>query len=686
MKAFGLLLGLGLGLSGWVSRTALARAAGHIVVDGPKREVVRPRRAGQGLVIRPEQESRFDFKSQLKGEASIALPDTGRQTASGFALPRVRGQDARVTEIYLDGQRLQDPYAGFPIVDDLDLRAVGEMAIFLGVPPPDLPTVTPNGVLAYRVRPGMESGVKLGSVYGKPYGLALWGLASAASSGEDLAKGGGLHDLKVYAREHWTRGDFSYYDDNATPYNAADDRFSMRRHADRHARQLLPRWSFDYGNHQWTALGLYNQAQTSLPARMSGVFSDAREYSEQRLGRLAWDYNLLGKNPLLPKVTTLEAAAHQDAISLDDPTNAVLGIVQKSGRQLASQGVAAAAQWEACTDLHASELWLRAENRETSITAGQGARREFTVERRQATLYAGADVLWQERLKVEVKHQVARFDDQWDVAAGASPELGVEPDKHQQRVLKGNTLSLAWLWHKLTLYGQVAKLERPATLLEEFGDGGLVRDNAKLRPEITLHRELGWSHTWAAGSGRSLNVRQAVFVDTTLDRIVMLPSIGQTMRAQNASKTRIDGLELGLDGRYQHSSINISYAKLRPYDLSVPQRQRLIAGVAREVASLGLGQEFGPYTLRWQSRYQTQVWRDLENTIAVPAYTIHDASLDAEVGALAASLAVINIGNLQRAEIKARGTDANRGYTSYGDFSGMPLPGRQWRLSVTYTL
>ncbi len=116
-----------------------------IKIIGPQREILRPRHAGQSVVIRPSEETRFDIKHQLDKESSLILPETGRVNASGFSVPRVRGQDARFTEIYLEGLRIQDPYLGYPFIDDLDLRATGEMALYIGTPPPEFASVNPNG-------------------------------------------------------------------------------------------------------------------------------------------------------------------------------------------------------------------------------------------------------------------------------------------------------------------------------------------------------------------------------------------------------------------------------------------------------------------------------------------------------------------------------------------------------------
>ena len=67
----------------------------------------------------------------------------------------------------------------------------------------------------------------------------------------------------------------------------------------------------------------------------------------------------------------------------------------------------------------------------------------------------------------------------------------------------------------------------------------------------------------------------------------------------------------------------------------------------------------------------------------MPGYLIHDATIDTQYSRFALGVAVYNVANRQKSEIRAVETKANRGYTSYGDYAGMPLPGRQLRLSLS---
>ena len=655
--------------------------ANTVEVWGTRTESTRSARAGQSVMIRPDDETRFDTRVHLRNEPNLALPDTGRINASGFNLPRVRGQDSRFTEVYLDGLRVQDPYVGFPFIDDLDLRACGELSIYVGNPPPSLPTISPNGAIAYRMFTPVGRKDQTGILLGRPYGTAVWALSRYRSQNGS--------DARIYGREHWTNGQFPYHDDNATPYNRADDRTSERRHADRRAIQFLPTFNWQSGGHQVSVLGLWNDAKTSLPARNSSYASLAREYSRHRVGRVAYNYRPDSKQVFVPESMGLEVGRYDDQMDVEDPTNVVLGSIQSNTRRLLSSSAATNLKWTVATDAGESSLYLRGESTDTNIRATTSALTDFTIRRRQSLFYSGLDLAILPTLRAEVKGMITRQTDNASGKKNQETLKNLSPSK--QLMIPGSSLGLAWQPQDLTVYTQLARVRRPPTLLEQFGDGALIRDNPGLSPETTIHRELGmqWRVTESPlliGPLKQFSTRSAVFRDDTWDRIILLPSIAQTMRAQNAVRTEISGFELAGEVTVWSTTLMAGYARLYPMDLSYSARHRQVPGVAAHVATTSVAQDLGWATLRLQSRYQSQVWRDSENSIAVPGYLIHDATLDAKWSQFAFGCGVFNLTDQRRLDIYANGTNANRGATSYSDYAGMPLPGRHWRISVSASL
>ena len=650
-----------------------------VEVWGPRAaEAVRSQRAGQSVMIRPEDETRFDSRVHLRSEANLTLPETGRTNASGFTLPRVRGQDSRFTEVYLDGLRIQDPYVGFPFIDDLDLRACGEMSIYVGNPPPSIPTVNPNGAISYRMFTPSSRRQQAGVSVGRPYGTAVWALGRHNSDDGSA--------IRLYAREHWTTGRYSYYDDNSTPYNKADDFYSERTHADRRARQFLPTFSWEHDGHRIAGLGLWNDAHTSLPARLSSLQSLATESSRHRVGRLLYSYQPNKAPAVVPSSLGVEVGRYDDNTDVLDPSNSVLGLVKSSSQRLQSTSGAINSKWQFTADEHPSMFYLRGETSDTRIDASNSATDGLTVRRRQVLMYSGLDLALSSSLSAELKTMITVQNDR--LSGQKNLDSLLLSNQAKRTVIQGSSAGLAWQIDRLMLYGQLAKIKRPPTLLESFGDGALIRDNLRLVPEVTVHRELGlqWRNSELSelvSPLSQISLRTAVFRDDTRDRIILLPSVAQTMRAQNTISSQINGIEIAGDATAGATTIAAGYANMLPIDYSVPNRARIIPGVATHVATASISQIISVMTLRWATRYQSQIWRDSENTIAVPSYTVHDATVDAKWSFVSVGFGVFNVTNQRRLAIEAAKTKANTGYTSYSDYAGMPLPGRQWRLSLS---
>src|SRR5690606_2043300 len=150
----------------------------------------------------------------LGDDAALAMPETGRVLGGGFAVPRIRGQDARLTELWLGRLKLIEPHTGLPLVDDLDLRPFRELAAQLGATPPALPSVSPTGALELRFRPVTRRETSVGAVAGRPFGAMGWSFAKGRAATKEAST-----TWRLYVRRHTTDGRYSYYDDNATPYN-----------------------------------------------------------------------------------------------------------------------------------------------------------------------------------------------------------------------------------------------------------------------------------------------------------------------------------------------------------------------------------------------------------------------------------------------------------------------------------
>lgn len=627
----------------WLLCVVLA-ASNTVTVVGRRQEAGREDRPGKSLVIRPEDPTRFDTKAQLSREASLALPETGRVTAQGFAVPRVRGQDTRLTEVYVEDLLLQDPYSGLPLVDEIDLRAFGELAVYQGASPVTLPTLNSIGVVQYRVRPGVKPA--LGLTAGRPYGVSSWG----------LARGG---DLRAYARRHVTDGRYDYYSDNGTPYNAADDGHETRENNHRSSTQFM---IYDHTkiaeDARVKALALSQESRTGLPALNANLSSLAEQEASSRLANVHFERDVGAKT------FVLKASGHEDQRRTSDPTHGVFSAQEGSGFRSSAGSLGVAFDWN--PDSALTRLSYDREESRARVTADEETR--VKVRRGTDKVALGTAVTLPANLKIEAKAMVLTLDDRFG-------------EERRRTTTSGGSLAVEFGVPFVSLYAQAGLNRRAPSLLEEFGDGGSVLPAGDLGPERGEHLELG-ATMGALGFG--------VFQDETKDRITLAPALAGTIRAQNVGKTRVRGVEANAEHVADSTRVFATFALLHALDLTKEASPRVLPFVAERQATAGIEQRVSRVTLREASRYQGEVYRDLANSIVVPAYVVHDLSADAsfvveETREFAVGLALLNATNVQKLAISSPGTEANDGSTSYSDVTGYALPGRQWRLTTSIT-
>lgn len=651
----------------------------EVDVIGRRAESERLARPGHTSIMRPDDATRFDSRALLERETSLALPETGRINASGFALPRIRGQDARLTEIYLDDLLLQDPYGGLPLVDELDLRAFGELVLHQGMTPPELPTTSPIGALQYRYRAVTERRMTFGGNVGRPHGVSTWALGEYERAGQFTFRG--------YAREHRTDGAYRYYDDNATPYNARDDRHAIRTGNDRRSRQAMPHFTYSSGRDEFRGFVLWSASETGLPGYRGDDRAD--ESSTANLGALRWTRRFTNEVD-----AGLGAAVTEDGRRTRDPDGSVLGPRGNTRFKASTRRADARLGWRTDSAAIATVVVANVEGSRSRVRTGSAATvtgeaggsattldREALVGHVGAAAAIGAHRVFTVEGKISARQHHDDFPERFQVDVLDAPTA-----TSRNTIARGAGLALGWRATPVAVYVQLAQHERPPSLLEEFGDGGLVRGQPEVRPERLRHGEFGATVRGAAGSWRA---GAALFEDRVDDRIVFVPALGASVRALNLAHTRTRGAELTGDtsfGPGNFTRLTAGYTRLDPADLTLASRTRLLPAVPEHVGLLALDQRIAMLTLRWGARYQSRVYRDVDNSIAVPAYTIHDASLDSRwptsFGVIDVGLSVLNVFDVNRLPIEAPRTSTSRGYTSYSDLDGYPLPGRQWRMSV----
>lgn len=642
---------------------------GTIVIMGKSREEFTPMRGGQNQVLRPKDATRYDSKNFLVRNPTIHLEETGSIKPSGFALPRIRGQHSKMTDIFLGDIQLSDPYTGLPLTEDMDLQAFGELQVYEGLTPPDLPSLNVIGAIRYVPRPIMTPGTTISYATGRPYGLGLW------SMHEDRQDWG---TYKVYGRHHQTDGRYKYYSNNSTPYNVDDDQILYRTNNHSRSHQVFATTDFKWRRGIITLLGWHNNTKRGLPTLDPKVPSNARQSHHHNLSAIHYTSPLTWDHPLSPQEWSFGITYGDTLRVFTDPNQSFLPWHSTTKAQVSSLGITSKLRWR-------SPSWSTAmgfDGRRSHVTTEADGQRQMEIKRSTFRQFAGFTKRFHS-LKWEFKEAFQIIKDRIP-SSGTSISIGNPLSPQRTLTTYGFGTSLSY---KITagsqVYGQYGEHSRPPSLLEEFGNGGVILGNDQLKPETTHHKEIGLS----LGNNRN-GLSLAVFQDISTDKIIFTRSMGQTSKAQNIQESTIGGISIGARFNWMDTGLNIGLLRMEPLDTTAGST-KLLPGIAESTAVIGIEKDILGITFRTNSRYRSQTSLDSDGTVVVPAHTVHDVSLDQRLkwndNLLKLGLSITNVTNVMKLPIAAPGT-SDTGYGSYSTIQGHPLPGRTWKLTIVVEL
>ncbi|MBK9071888.1 MAG: TonB-dependent receptor [Myxococcales bacterium] len=491
------------------------------------------------------------------------------------------------------------------------------------------------------------------------------------------------------------RGDFSYFDDRGTMLNRDDDVWRARenngvamgdlslRVASRVAEPATPRATWRVGLRGATrAQGLAGNmsspaAQTQL-ATSQLVFdaTASKEFSPRWRGQ----------------GTAFASGEHQ---RYRDPAGEVgVGVQDRTYRTGASGTQVTATASGARYRVDAS-LALRGERFTDRDNLDQARRLDGSRLGGSATLQLAAQLTsWliiEPSLGVERLHTSSLLDLDTREPAAARRDTFATPR------LAMRALATSELQAKASVGGYA----RTPTLIELFGDRGLVWGNPGLSPETGQSADAGI--VWApAAPARGLDrvlVEAAAFVATAHDTIVWASTNGYVMRPINLGEARLSGLELSWHARLARRVVlagNYTHLATRQRDTEpsyegkpLPQRPRHQAYARVDIA---LHRGAHPVVAMLDVAHASGSYLDAAAAREVPARTLLGAALTARVLATPAhtldvALHGYNLTNL-RVEHLALASPPSPEFATVPravmDTAGFPLPGRSWMFSASW--
>lgn len=220
-----------------------------------------------------------------------------------------------------------------------------------------------------------------------------------------------------------------------------------------------------------------------------------------------------------------------------------------------------------------------------------------------------------------------------------------------------------------TLRANLARHHRAPGFEERFGDGLNTAPSPHLTAERGVLLDLGYRRPL---QGLRTRLEAGLFLTQIHDLIALLPTSQRYVRAHNLSSQRLLGVELAAESRLSHLTAGVNYTFI--YGRGESSRQT--PGVPAHRLDLNLGITVGEFSLTYQPGYQSSLFLDPDNRLALPHRLLHNltASLSLPSLGLLFKLHGRNLGDSQSAPISLPGGIVGR--ATVGDYLGYPLPGR----------
>ena len=524
-----------------VARGDSATAHGDTVVVLPGVAVERDRAAGEAHRRMPTASvtelevgaagRSLETLAELVGEAAgVRVQQYGGLGA--FSTVSIRGAPPGQVAVYLDGAPLSAGAHTVVSLGDLPATAIGRIQVYRGGTPLEFGPAAPGG--AINVVTDGAAGLRLGRVTRGAFGT--WEARGSA--------GGRRRSLSgfVHAGHQRSRGDFTYPDDNGTPFNVDDDGLSTRANNAFAATSVIGNvaWRARPG---WSVSGradLFHKAQ-GVPGLGAVPAFDTHLAFTRALGRL--DVSRAGLGPV-PGIR-IAGGLTRERTRFRDP-GAELGLGRHDTDDHASgEDVSLELAWRDLPHGLALVTYGSTRAERSSPTDGSDGLPDPPASRRRAA-GGGGSVQWRSRGEGILLHLAARGDRlvdriRWIEAGG----LARANDVHRTLVSPQAGVRVT-LPRRIELRVNASEARRAPDFLELFGNQGSVLGNPALDPERARTADIGLA--WSASSGRrvTLDLDVAHFETRAEDMVVYVRHSQSSVRAENVSRARIRGEELTL--------------------------------------------------------------------------------------------------------------------------------------------
>lgn len=561
----------------------------------------------------------------------ISRDFSGNGAFSNFSL---RGGSPEDTVLFLEGIPLYDFRWGTGEGNSFPLWMLERVEVYKTSIPSSMPLGNMNGAVNLNLKKN-EGGLSL-NIYG----------GSFSSGGGNITGGYGKEKwaFTLGAGYEYTEGNFSFHNDNGTPFNPQDDFEDRRKNNGREDVSSYIVFSKSFRKFELSSLFLYSHERTGIPGFYSHQTERATFNSQ---------YLILGSkvNFLNSPSPSLSIFAKGKMSRFYDPLSEV-GLLQQDERS---------ALFETGFDLlfplnFSGEEFLLYGG---AINSNDKGKDEFTggnFHFNLLQLHTGVE--WNKRLKGA--RISLRLRDEFYLLRGKNSLLYSFPQEiHLQNFLSPSAGITLILSPHFILFLNCGLNFKPPLISQITGDRGFIVGNPSLPPEKSAGAEAGLRFV----KGEHFFAEGVFFSSYLTDARIFIQNSQYTVKPQAVGRALKTGFEMNFRARYYFLSGNFTFTGLYSRDLGEVGywRGKILPGQPFFYGSFNLSGKYKFAEISYRIDFEGEKYLDRANACKVGPYHIHSLILYIFIwkNELIAGVSLNNIFD-------------TRPY----DYYGFPLPGR----------
>jgi len=627
-----------------------------------------------GETISIAQDTSSSIVYELENTTAITVRRSGGEGSAPVFL--IRGQDSNQNRFYLEGIPITDAQFNASNLDMLPRHLLSQVDLYAGGIPVFLGGDGLGGALNFKLnRPKEKAAAEFGTRVGSYDYLSLFG-------GIDTRVG---VPISVGAEFNRSDEDFTYFDDNGTPFNSSDDGYKKRQNNGFQRFSIVPQaLLYRDKNNELRVFGINffgnreiaGSTQFSTEGKLKRQFLLWALKYDRKLNKTdSFDAHLFWKWDK-QKVTDVTSALGNNSL---DSESTALGVGAKAHARVLLGRV----------DEGEAIIGVNVEKYSVRMKAEAGDRADKI--RAEIPMGVSAKIYLSPSFYVNP----ALMAHYYQYALSGDSTFDKSPNPANRSVsyflLSPRVGSTYYVNPQFRIRSTVGSYYRAPSMYEMYGEPIGITPSQDLTYERSYKGELGfdWEISEPVSFLEALRISYTYSISFADDLIAYIPNTQQTRIATNIGKSVIHSHEILLEGKSHvgiSGQVGLTLLKtLNRSDVSY-EKGRELPGRPPYRLRLGLGYRSSGFRIGYDVTFFGPTYWDLANTKELSSVTYHSAVASLYAGTLGTfGVEVRNITNVITANSTFGGSqsevlDNTTGYTGY------PAPGRRVYVSWRYQL